>query len=152
MTADAILSVEFSMVRFKSSCLAKPLKLIPMALPQSSARACPISCCVEHLLLLLIVLRAVNGKPVSFIPRLCKKMCPSPRLPGSPVFGCNDWYYAYGNTSADQTRRDTRTIVSLTSGTNIRTFATIDGGWQFDSGAREYDWVGSDGTDPFESI
>jgi alpha-galactosidase len=81
---------------------------------------------------------------------LCKQMCPSPRLPGSPMFGCNDWYYAYGNTSADQTRRDTRTIVSLTSGTNIRPFVSIDGGWQAGGGGDGGDW--SSGTDKFPDM
>src|SRR5665647_219333 len=29
----------------------------------------------------------------------CKLMCPKPRLPKQPVYGINDWYFAYGKNS-----------------------------------------------------
>ncbi|MDP9047594.1 MAG: hypothetical protein M3N14_05610, partial [Bacteroidota bacterium] len=31
--------------------------------------------------------------------RFCKLMCEHSRLPKQPVYGINDWYYAYGNNS-----------------------------------------------------
>jgi alpha-galactosidase len=36
----------------------------------------------------------------------CRHMCPSPRLPKGPLFGVNDWNYAYGNNTAAGIRRD----------------------------------------------
>ena len=38
--------------------------------------------------------------PFATAQRFCKLMCPKPRLPKQPVYGINDWYYAYGNNSA----------------------------------------------------
>ncbi len=31
--------------------------------------------------------------------RFCKMMCDKPKLPEKPVYGINDWYFAYGNNS-----------------------------------------------------
>jgi alpha-galactosidase len=60
----------------------------------------------------------------------CAQMCPTPRLPARPVYGHNDWYWAYGNNSAETVLADARHIVELSpTGTN-RPFAVIDDGWQ----------------------
>ena len=34
--------------------------------------------------------------PFSTAQRFCKLLCPNPRLPLQPVYGINDWYFAYG--------------------------------------------------------
>ncbi|MGH7625001.1 MAG: hypothetical protein ACREOJ_06770, partial [Gemmatimonadaceae bacterium] len=34
------------------------------------------------------------------IHAFCRQMCPGPRLAPAPVYGSNDWYWAYGNNSA----------------------------------------------------
>ena len=31
----------------------------------------------------------------------CRQMCPPPRLPPQPLYGSNDWYWAYGKNTAD---------------------------------------------------
>ena len=38
--------------------------------------------------------------------KFCAKLCDKPRLPRSVICGSNDWYYAYGNNSAQQILRD----------------------------------------------
>lgn len=60
----------------------------------------------------------------------CRQMCPNPRVPSHPVYGSNDWYWAYGNNSADSVRRDARNIVDLSRPTANRPFVVIDDGWQ----------------------
>ena len=60
----------------------------------------------------------------------CGTMCPSPRLPAYPVYGHNDWYWAYGKNSADTVITDTHHIVELSPSGNNRPFAVIDDGWQ----------------------
>lgn len=60
----------------------------------------------------------------------CKMMCEKPRLPSTPVFGSNDWYYAYGKNSAEQTLRDADLMSELSSGLAARPFTVIDDGWR----------------------
>jgi len=61
----------------------------------------------------------------------CHQMCPNPRLPRQPLYGANNWYYAYGNTSATQCLDDARRIVSLSpKGHANRPFSVLDDGWQ----------------------
>jgi len=39
------------------------------------------------------------------IKDFCKIMCPNPKLPKMPVYGSNNWYYAYGNSSREDILR-----------------------------------------------
>ncbi len=61
--------------------------------------------------------------------RFCKMMCEKPRLPKQPVYGINDWYYAYGNNSAKLIREQTTLMAGLVTDTNNRPFSVIDAGW-----------------------
>src|SRR5581483_4717109 len=60
----------------------------------------------------------------------CARMCRHPRLPPQPVYGHNDWYWVYGNNSADTVLVDAQHIVELSPATSNRPFAVIDDGWQ----------------------
>ncbi len=64
------------------------------------------------------------------IHAFCQVMCPSPRLPAHPVYGSNDWYWAYGNNSADSVLADAHRVVELSPSDANRPFAVIDDGWQ----------------------
>ena len=79
-----------------------------------------------------VVCRAGHEGESAFdaVRALCRAMCPAPRLPGEPVYGSNDWYWAYGKNSADSVRADARHIVELSPTGGIRPFAVIDDGWQ----------------------
>jgi alpha-galactosidase len=48
------------------------------------------------------------------------------------VYGSNDWYWAYGNNSADSVRLDAQHIVELSPAGTNRPFVVIDDGWQED--------------------
>jgi len=61
--------------------------------------------------------------------RFCKKMCPNPRLPRKPVYGINDWYFAYGNNSSELIKKITGLLTELAPDTNNRPFSVIDAGW-----------------------
>ncbi|MHB8733674.1 MAG: alpha-amylase family protein [Terriglobales bacterium] len=78
----------------------------------------------------IVVSRRGRGDehPVAAVRQLCRAMCSAPRLTG-PVYGSNDWYYAYGHNSAVQTLRDADLIASLTPAAGPRPFAVIDAGW-----------------------
>ena len=60
----------------------------------------------------------------------CRQLCTAPRLPAQPVYGSNDWYYAYGNNSAATIISDAERIVELSPAGGNRPFAVIDDGWQ----------------------
>ncbi len=61
--------------------------------------------------------------------RFCKLMCEKPRLPKQPVYGINDWYYAYGNNSAKLIKEQTALMAGLVTDTANRPFSVIDAGW-----------------------
>lgn len=64
-----------------------------------------------------------------FSRRFCRALCPAPRLPKFPVYGGNDWYYAYGSNSADSIRRDAALIREHSPSTTNAPFMVIDAGW-----------------------
>lgn len=60
----------------------------------------------------------------------CATMCPKPLMPASPIYGSNDWYWAYGKNSAETVLTDAQHIVELSPSGGNRPFAVIDDGWQ----------------------
>ena len=59
----------------------------------------------------------------------CRLLCPVPRLPPKPVYGINDWYYAYSHNSAETVQRDGERLAELTAGLSNRPYHVIDAGW-----------------------
>ena len=60
----------------------------------------------------------------------CRRMCPDPVLPEFPVYGSNNWYYAYGDSSQQEILSDTDYVLKLTQGASNRPFMVIDDCWQ----------------------
>ncbi len=60
----------------------------------------------------------------------CKLLCDKPRLPKFPIYGGNNWYYAYGKSSATDILRDCHRMAILSPLLNNRPFMVIDDGWQ----------------------
>ena len=69
----------------------------------------------------------------------CRTLCPDPRLPAKPVYGFNNWYYAYGNSSREGILEDVRLLADVTAGLENRPYMVIDDGWQINSD--EGSWV-----------
>ena len=61
--------------------------------------------------------------------RFCSLLCETPRLAKMPVYGINDWYYAYGNNSPELILKQTALMAELSSDTTNRPFSVIDAGW-----------------------
>lgn len=61
--------------------------------------------------------------------RFCSLMCEKPRLPKQPVYGINDWYYAYGNNSAELINKLTGMMTGLAMDAGNRPFSVVDAGW-----------------------
>lgn len=79
-----------------------------------------------------VVARAgkAGENPFAALRAFCRLLCPAPRMPAAPVYGHNDWYWAYGKNSADSVRVDAKRIVELSPTGENRPFAVIDDGWQ----------------------
>lgn len=71
-----------------------------------------------------------DEKAVESARAFCRVMCEKPRLPSGPLYGSNDWYYAYGKNSARETLRDAELMSELSSGLAVRPFTVVDDGWR----------------------
>ncbi len=60
---------------------------------------------------------------------LCRRMAQDAISMPSPLYGGNNWYYAYGHSSADNIRADTERIASWAPSGPNRPFMVIDDGW-----------------------
>ncbi len=65
----------------------------------------------------------------TFDGRFCGLMCPEKRLPSKPVYGVNDWYYAYGNNSRELINRLTGLMAGLCENSDNLPFSVVDDGW-----------------------
>ena len=63
----------------------------------------------------------------------CKKLCDSPILPKERIYGANNWYYAYGDSSYEQIISDAKLQVELAEGIDNKPFQVIDDCWQINS-------------------
>ena len=61
--------------------------------------------------------------------KFCRLMCDKPRLARQPVYGINDWYYAYGNNNPDLILRQTSLMTELAVDPGKRPFSVVDAGW-----------------------
>lgn len=78
----------------------------------------------------VITTKSTEGEnPFATAQRFCKLMCPVTRLPKQPVYGINDWYFAYGNNSAKLIWEITALMTDLAPDTHNRPFSVIDAGW-----------------------
>ena len=79
-----------------------------------------------------VVCRAgrVGESAFAALHAFCARMCTNPRMPARPVYGHNDWYWAYGRNSAETVLADVQHIVELSPPGDNRPFAVIDDGWQ----------------------
>ena len=65
--------------------------------------------------------------------RFCRVMCSDPVLPAAPVYGGNNWYYAYGSSSYIDIINDAKLQTELSAGLENRPFMVIDDGWEINS-------------------
>ncbi|WP_302486561.1 glycoside hydrolase family 36 protein [uncultured Megamonas sp.] len=68
----------------------------------------------------------------------CGQMCEDPILPKYPVYGSNNWYYAYGKSSESEILADCDYILNLTKGIENKPYMVIDDCWQEHHRLNEY--------------
>lgn len=66
--------------------------------------------------------------------RLAARLCAVRRLPAAPVYGGNNWYYAYGQSSTPEILADAARIADWSGENANRPFMVIDDGWQIEHG------------------
>ena len=54
-----------------------------------------------------------------------KKLCDAPILPKEPIFGVNNWYWAYGRISRDTIKVETKQLMEMTTGTKNKPYRRI---------------------------
>lgn len=84
--------------------------------------------------------------PFAATRAFCKVMCPKPLLPSKPVYGTNDWNYAYGKNSAELIYSVAQDISELSPNPDNRPFSVIDEGWAMGPYAGKFGfgpWVGN---------
>ena len=60
----------------------------------------------------------------------CAMMCDHPVIPSFPVYGGNNWYYAFGKTDQKQFINETKWISEMAESSENRPFSVIDACWQ----------------------
>lgn len=68
--------------------------------------------------------------PFDASKKFCAMMCEKPVLPKTPIFGVNNWYWAYGNISHESVMRETDYLLRMTEGAKRKPFMILDDGWQ----------------------
>lgn len=68
----------------------------------------------------------------------CGQMCEDPILPKYPVYGNNNWYYAYGKSSESEILADCDYILNLTKDIENKPYMVIDDCWQEHHRLNEY--------------
>ena len=85
----------------------------------------------RELLAAEVVSKSYTGvSPFAASRSFCEIMTDSPVLPKEPVYGSNNWYYAYGNSSHAEILSDSKFVAEMTPGLSNRPYMVIDDGWQ----------------------
>jgi alpha-galactosidase len=75
------------------------------------------------------IVGAADESPWQTCRRFAAAMCEKSRIPEQPVYGINDWYFAYGNNSKALILEHTELMAPLADGLANRPFSVIDAGW-----------------------
>ena len=78
----------------------------------------------------IIMRKYEDTDPFTAAHDFCEALCDDPLFPDAPLYGCNNWYYAYGISSRDDILRDCEYLKYMTEGIANRPFMVIDDGWQ----------------------
>jgi alpha-galactosidase len=78
----------------------------------------------------IVQLDSKRGEPAfPFLRRFTRLMASTAPRPVGPVYGINDWYFAYGNNSDSTILEHTELMAPLADGLRDRPFSVIDAGW-----------------------
>jgi len=76
-----------------------------------------------------VVMSDFEGDSFEAASAFCSQMCDHPRLPKRPIYGGNDWYCNYGDSSYEKLAQLTKDIVEV-SPKDPKPYVVVDDGWQ----------------------
>ena len=68
--------------------------------------------------------------PYDAAQKFCKMMCDKPVLPKTPIFGVNNWYWAYGDITHASVMNECDHLMEMASDAKTSPYMIIDDGWQ----------------------
>ena len=77
-----------------------------------------------------MVTEVYEGDAFDALCAFCKVMCDDAKLLTGPIYGGNDWYCNYGDSSAEKILRHTQRIVECAPKDGPKPYMVIDDGWQ----------------------
>ena len=77
-----------------------------------------------------MVTETYEGDAFDALCAFCKVMCDDAKLLTGPIYGGNDWYCNYGDSSAEKILRHTQRIVECAPKDGPKPYMVIDDGWQ----------------------
>ena len=98
----------------------------------------------DRTLAVATVVRVSGGEAFDTQRALCRAMCPAPRLADHPIYGTNDWNYAYGNNSAELIAGVGALVSELSPDAANRPYSVIDDGWSSGGRLGHGPWVGNE--------
>lgn len=90
-----------------------------------------------------------NGCLHTFCRDFCTKMCDKPSVCDRPVFGANDWYCNYGESSEEKILRAAKFTVRCADGLPCKPFMVVDDGWEVN---RHDGFIGGEWNDSNENF
>ncbi len=69
-------------------------------------------------------------------------MCDNPIKPKEPVFGINDWYWAYGEISEDIVIKEADYLMKMCKGLKHKPYLVVDDGWQINRTSIDPPYIG----------
>lgn len=77
-----------------------------------------------------VIMETLEGSAFKAAQRFCRDMCPTPRMPVTPIYGGNDWYCNYGDNSYDKIITHTKRILECSPKDGCKPYMVIDDGWE----------------------
>lgn len=78
----------------------------------------------------VVVRHMEDCTPFEAASEFCGVLCTDPVLPTYPVYGSNNWYYAYGKSSEEEILADCDYLLDLTKDAVNKPYMVIDDCWQ----------------------
>ena len=77
-----------------------------------------------------VVTEEFDGDVFEAAGQFCRALCDRPRLPKEPVYGGNDWYCNYGDSSFGKILDHARRIAACAPQEGPRPYMVVDDGWE----------------------
>ena len=77
-----------------------------------------------------VVMAEYDCDPFAAAQQFCRIMCDHPRLPEEPVYGGNDWYCNYGESSFEKILTHAKRIAACAPKNGPRPYMVVDDGWE----------------------